>query len=101
MRSGSVIPVVLEKENAVTCLRQLVGATDPAEAACGTIRHDYGLNVQRNSVHASDAEDTAAKEIEFFFLDRTRGTSKLTLHTGIETLWLAWWLRIADLLGRI
>jgi dolichol-phosphate mannosyltransferase len=41
------------------------------------------------------------KEIEFFFLDRTRGTSKLTLHTGLETIWLAWWLRIADLLGRI
>ena len=41
------------------------------------------------------------KEIEFFFLDRTRGVSKLTLHTGFETLWLAWWLRISDLLGRL
>ena len=41
------------------------------------------------------------KEIEFFFLDRTRGVSKLTMHTGFETLWLAWWLRIADLLGRL
>ena len=41
------------------------------------------------------------KEIEFFFLDRTRGASKLTLHTGFETLWLAWWLRISDLLGRL
>jgi dolichol-phosphate mannosyltransferase len=41
------------------------------------------------------------KEIEFFFLDRTRGASKLTMHTGVETLWLAWWLRIADLLGRL
>jgi len=41
------------------------------------------------------------KEIEFFFLDRTRGTSKLTMHTGFETLWFAWWLRIADLLGRL
>ena len=41
------------------------------------------------------------KEIEFFFLDRTRGASKLTLHTGVETLWLAWWLRISDLLGRL
>jgi dolichol-phosphate mannosyltransferase len=41
------------------------------------------------------------KEIEFFFLDRTRGASKLTMHTGFETLWLAWWLRISDLLGRL
>jgi dolichol-phosphate mannosyltransferase len=41
------------------------------------------------------------KEIEFFFIDRTRGVSKLTMHTGFETLWLAWWLRIADLLGRL
>jgi dolichol-phosphate mannosyltransferase len=41
------------------------------------------------------------KEIEFFFLDRTRGTSKLSLRVGVETLWLAWWLRIADLLGRL
>jgi len=41
------------------------------------------------------------KEIEFFFLDRTRGTSKLTMATGFETLWLAWWLRICDLLGRL
>ncbi|MBW2288272.1 MAG: polyprenol monophosphomannose synthase [Deltaproteobacteria bacterium] len=41
------------------------------------------------------------KEIEFFFLDRTRGTSKLTMQTGFETLWLAWWLRIADFLGRL
>jgi dolichol-phosphate mannosyltransferase len=41
------------------------------------------------------------KEIEFFFLDRTRGTSKLTMHTGFEALWLAWWLRITDFLGRL
>jgi len=41
------------------------------------------------------------KEIEFFFLDRTRGASKLTMHTGFETLWLAWWLRISDFLGRL
>jgi dolichol-phosphate mannosyltransferase len=41
------------------------------------------------------------KEIEFFFLDRTRGASKLTMHTGFETLWLAWWLRITDFLGRL
>jgi nucleoside-diphosphate kinase len=67
MSSGSIMPVALEKENAIANLRELVGATDPAQAACGTIRHDYGLNVQRNSVHASDAEETAAKEIKFFF----------------------------------
>jgi nucleoside-diphosphate kinase len=67
MTSGPVVPVVLERDNAVAALRELVGATDPAKAACGTIRHDIGLDVQRNSVHASDGEQTAETEITFFF----------------------------------
>ena len=67
MTSGPVVPMVLEKENAVEDLRTLVGATDPAAAACGTIRNEIGRNIQDNSVHASDSDDNAAMEIAFFF----------------------------------
>ena len=67
MSSGPAIPMVLEKDNAVETLRILIGATNPAEAACGTIRYEIGQNVEKNSVHASDSEENAAKEIAFFF----------------------------------
>ncbi len=67
MTEGPCVPVVLEGENVITGLRQLVGATDPANAAEGTIRRDLGENGRRNAVHASDAQDTAEKEIAFFF----------------------------------
>lgn len=67
MSSGPVVPMVLEKENAVTDLRILVGATDPARADCGTIRYEIGENIERNSVHASDSDENARKEIAFFF----------------------------------
>ena len=67
MTSGPVIPMVLEKENAVQDLRTLVGATSPAEAACGTIRYEIGRDVEKNSVHASDSDENAAREISFFF----------------------------------
>ncbi len=67
MASGPIVPMVLEKENAITDLRALIGATDPAEAACGTLRYEIGENVQRNSVHASDSAESAASEIPFFF----------------------------------
>ncbi|MEA3297201.1 MAG: nucleoside-diphosphate kinase [candidate division Zixibacteria bacterium] len=69
MSSGSVVPMVLEKHNAVEDLRILVGATDPEKAACGTIRQEIGVDVQRNSVHASDSDENAAIEIAFFFND--------------------------------
>ena len=69
MSSGLVVPMVLEKENAVDDLRTLIGATDPANAACGTIRQEIAVDVQRNSVHASDSDENAAKEIAFFFED--------------------------------
>jgi nucleoside-diphosphate kinase len=69
MTSGLVVPMVLEKDNAVPDLRTLVGATNPAEAACGTIRYEIGRDVEKNSVHASDSEENAAKEISFFFKD--------------------------------
>jgi nucleoside-diphosphate kinase len=67
MASGPVVPMVLEKNNAVADLRILVGATNPDKAACGTIRQEIGRDVQRNSVHASDSPENAAGEIAFFF----------------------------------
>jgi nucleoside-diphosphate kinase len=67
MSSGPIVPMILEKENAVADLRLLIGATNPTNAACGTLRYDIAENVERNSVHASDAVETAAAEIEFFF----------------------------------
>jgi nucleoside-diphosphate kinase len=67
MTSGPVVPVVVEKENAVEDLRTLMGATNPEEAACGTIRYEIGLNIEKNSVHGSDSPENAKKEISFFF----------------------------------
>jgi len=67
MTSGLVVPMVLEKENAVTDLRTLIGATDPAKAACGTIRYEIAKDIEKNSVHASDSDENAKKEIAFFF----------------------------------
>jgi nucleoside-diphosphate kinase len=67
MTSGLVVPMMLEKENAVTELRDLIGATNPAEAKCGTIRYEIALDVEKNSVHASDSDENAANEISFFF----------------------------------
>jgi nucleoside-diphosphate kinase len=67
MISGPVVPILLEKENAVADLRTLVGATDCAKADCGTIRYEIGLDIQRNSVHASDSVENAAIEIAHFF----------------------------------
>lgn len=67
MASGPIVPVILAKENAIADLRSLIGATNPAEAACGTLRCDIGEDHQRNSVHASDSPATAAFEIAFFF----------------------------------
>ena len=62
-----VVPVALERKNAVLLLREIVGVTDSAAAARGTIRRDFGTNVQRNAVHASDSVETADDEIAFFF----------------------------------
>jgi nucleoside-diphosphate kinase len=67
MSSGPAVPMVLEKENAVEDLRALVGATDPKKAACGTVRNEIGVDIEKNSVHASDSDENAAKEISFFF----------------------------------
>jgi nucleoside-diphosphate kinase len=67
MSSGPVVPMLLERDNAIQSLRDLMGATDPRQAAPGTIRRDYGENIERNAIHGSDAPATAAVEIPFFF----------------------------------
>ena len=69
MTSGPVMVQVLEGENAISKNRELMGATNPAEAAPGTIRADHAKTVDENAVHGSDGPDTAAVEIGFFFPD--------------------------------
>lgn len=67
MTSGPVVPVLLERENAIATLREVIGATDPAEAKPGTIRALFAESKERNTIHASDAPETAQREIAFFF----------------------------------
>jgi nucleoside-diphosphate kinase len=67
MASGPAIPVLLQREDAIQTLRDIMGATNPAQAAAGTIRKEFGLDVEKNSIHGSDASATAAWEIAFFF----------------------------------
>ncbi len=69
MISGPVVAQVLEGENAIVKNREIMGATNPANAEDGTIRKDFGESVEANSVHGSDAAETAAYEIAFFFSD--------------------------------
>jgi len=67
MSSGPALVMVLEGENAISRLRQLMGATNPAQAAEGTIRRLYAADIEHNAVHGSDAPETAAFEISYFF----------------------------------
>ncbi len=67
MSLGPIIPLVLEKENAIADLRKLMGATDPAKAEEGTIRKQFAASIGENAIHGSDAADTAAFEIGYFF----------------------------------
>ena len=69
LSSGPIVVMVLEKENAVLSNRELMGATNPAEAAEGTIRKKHGISIDKNSVHGSDSVDNAKIEIDFFFKD--------------------------------
>lgn len=69
MTSGPVVVQALEGENAIARNREVMGATNPAEAAEGTIRKDFAESIEANSVHGSDAPETAAQEIAFFFSD--------------------------------
>jgi nucleoside-diphosphate kinase len=73
MTSGPVIVMALDREDAVTKLREVMGATNPANAAPGTIRKLYAESIERNVIHGSDAPETAAQELAFFF----RGTDFL------------------------
>jgi nucleoside-diphosphate kinase len=67
MSSGPALVMVLEGENAIARLREVMGATDPADAAAGTIRKLYATDIRHNAVHGSDAPETAAFEIGYFF----------------------------------
>ena len=67
MTSGPAVPMVLEREDAVAHLRGFIGPTNSNEAPAGTIRGDFGTDVQCNAVHASDSPENAANEIAFFF----------------------------------
>ena len=75
MSSGPIFVSVLEGDGAIAKNREIMGATDPAKSAPGTIRRDLGTNVEQNAVHGSDAPDTARWEISFFF-------SQLEIHEG-------------------
>ena len=67
MSSGPCLPMVLEREEAIARLREVMGATDPSKAADGTIRKRFAANIERNAIHGSDAPETAADEIRYFF----------------------------------
>src|SRR5216117_512798 len=67
MTSGSCMPMVLERDDAVAALRRTIGATDPAEAEAGTVRKLYAESKERNAIHASDSDENAEREANFFF----------------------------------
>jgi nucleoside-diphosphate kinase len=67
MTSGPVVPVALERDNAVTHLRKVMGATDVSKAEPGTVRALFGTSIERNAIHGSDSPENAANEVSFFF----------------------------------
>jgi len=67
MTEGPIVAMVLESDNAIEKLRKVMGATDPGKAENGTIRKQFGTNIERNAIHGSDGPDTAAFEISYFF----------------------------------
>jgi nucleoside-diphosphate kinase len=69
MTSGPCLPMALEREDAVAQMRNVIGATDPAEAAAGTIRKLFAESKGRNAIHASDSPENAAREVAFFFTE--------------------------------
>jgi len=72
MSSGSIVPMILEKDNAVEDFRKLIGATDPAKAAPGTIRNLFAKSIEANAIHGSDSDENAAIEGNFFFSNLER-----------------------------
>jgi nucleoside-diphosphate kinase len=69
MTSGSCMPMALDRDDAVATLRKVIGATDPKEAAPGTVRKLYAESKERNAIHASDSDENAARERQFFFAE--------------------------------
>lgn len=69
MTSGPALALALERDNAVARLREVIGATDPAEAQAGTVRKRYAQSKERNAIHASDSPENAAREVAFFFTE--------------------------------
>ena len=72
MTSGRCMPLVLERDSAVSELRRVIGATDPAEAAAGTVRKLFAESKGRNAIHASDSDENAVREASFFFAEADR-----------------------------
>jgi len=72
MSSGSIVPMILEKDNAVEDFRKLIGATDPSKAAPGTIRNLFAKSIEANAIHGSDSDENAAIEGNFFFSNLER-----------------------------
>lgn len=73
MSSGRIVVLALEKENAIADLREVMGATNPAQAAEGTIRKKWASSIEHNAIHGSDADDTARFELSYFFADYELG----------------------------
>ena len=69
LSSGPIVAMILEKDNAISANRELMGATNPKDAEDGTIRKKYGISIDKNSVHGSDSPENAKIEIDFFFED--------------------------------
>jgi nucleoside-diphosphate kinase len=67
MSSGEIVVMILERENAISHWREVIGVTDPALAEDGTIRHEFGFSIERNAVHGSDSAATAEWEISYFY----------------------------------
>ena len=67
LSSGPIVVMILEGKNAISINRKIMGATDPQKADKGTIRKEFGISIDKNSVHGSDSQDNAKKEIDFFF----------------------------------
>jgi len=72
MSSGSIVPMILEKDNAVEDFRKLIGATDPSKATPGTIRNLFAKSIEANAIHGSDSDENAAIEGNFFFSNLER-----------------------------
>ena len=72
MSSGAIVPMILEKDNAVEDFRKLIGATDPSKAAPGTIRNLFAKSIEANAIHGSDSDENAAIEGNFFFSNLER-----------------------------